>query len=444
MSISGKTLTLAPLAPDLATTQRLCGKTTGQMKGVVISDDLSGAADCAAALWPAASTVAYMQPDTALGYLDELDDAGAVAVDLHLRRLSPALAEQRLARVLGHLRGVLERRQDTLVYIKIDSALRGHVGLVVRAAAHALQVTRVPVVPANPRVGRTTRDGLVYVDGVPLHRSQFANDPQDPAVTSSIVELLRAVYVLPVTGDPTELASWASRGSRSASVEAFIPDIEDELGLSALGADLIRAGCPLVCGSAGLIPHLEITAGARPAPADLAESQHAVVINGSVHPEATRQLATLEDTLDAPAAVIDPSTPFARGMLEPALESLARCGVALLTAPRAQGGPRIATTAAAALSTAVRELDAEIPLDGILTVGGETGHRVFDALRIDGFRTRGELGPGIALLEPIGQPARRLGLKPGSFGDDDALVRAAANLRGRRVAASPSISESRL
>lgn len=130
------------------------------MAGVLIlADDLTGAADCAAAFLRASTDVVVA--------LDERVRVRApvLAIDLNTRNLSMEEACAKVERAFGHR---LARNADVL-FKKIDSTLRGHVAAELSAALRALGGER-PVVfaPAFPAQGRTVEKGRVHVHGTPL------------------------------------------------------------------------------------------------------------------------------------------------------------------------------------------------------------------------------------------------------------------------------------
>jgi 4-hydroxythreonine-4-phosphate dehydrogenase len=145
------------------------------MAGVLIlADDLTGAADCAAAFLRTASEVVVA--------LDERArlDAPVLAIDLNTRNLSMEEACAKVERAFGRRRA----RNADFLFKKIDSTLRGNVGSELRAARKALGAQRpILLAPAFPAQGRTVRNGRVHVNGKPLRGGNLAHLANDGNVT---------------------------------------------------------------------------------------------------------------------------------------------------------------------------------------------------------------------------------------------------------------------
>ncbi|HUE97000.1 MAG TPA: four-carbon acid sugar kinase family protein, partial [Longimicrobiaceae bacterium] len=170
---------------------------------VVIADDMSGAAELAGAA-------------TRLGYSAEVQTrftpgvhAGVVCVDSGGRMLSPSAAAAGMERMI---RAVLAATPDW-IYLKFDSVLRGNILPELRSALRATGLEHALLVTANPGRGRTIRGGDYHIDGVPLHETSFAADPEYPRTTSSVRELLgdhEGGIITPDVEDPRDLALLAS------------------------------------------------------------------------------------------------------------------------------------------------------------------------------------------------------------------------------------------
>jgi D-threonate/D-erythronate kinase len=76
------------------------------------------------------------------------------------------------------------------IYKKIDSVLRGHVIDEINIQMQMTGYKKAFILPANPSLGRTIRDGKYFIDGQKIHETAFAADPEFPINSSSIIEML--------------------------------------------------------------------------------------------------------------------------------------------------------------------------------------------------------------------------------------------------------------
>ncbi|MGB3849392.1 MAG: four-carbon acid sugar kinase family protein [Tunicatimonas sp.] len=152
------------------------------LKILVVADDLTGAAEVAGIAKLAGFSVAVV---THLGS-DVLQTYEVVVLDTHTRALSPSRAARQLADHLDNF----DAWKTTLVYKKTDSVLRGNVAAELRAIMHQGGFTNALLLPANPSKGRTITQGVYYIDGVPLHETDFQQDPNQPARSSQVEQLL--------------------------------------------------------------------------------------------------------------------------------------------------------------------------------------------------------------------------------------------------------------
>jgi uncharacterized protein YgbK (DUF1537 family) len=131
-----------------------------------------------------------------------------------------------------------------------------------RAITSVFGQTKIMVVPANPSRDRTVRMGAYSVNGVPLHETRFAADPEHPRGTSSVAELLGgdlSGVLTPDTQTPDDIerhASMVDRQTLPVGAADFFsallrvrstpssPSAGDSKGGDGLGDTL------LVCGSA--------------------------------------------------------------------------------------------------------------------------------------------------------------------------------------------------
>jgi uncharacterized protein YgbK (DUF1537 family)/GNAT superfamily N-acetyltransferase len=180
----------------------------------ILADDLTGAADCGLAFLRAGFPVTV-----GLGAAP----GPVAAIDLDTRRRPDAAAVRTAA-----------ASAEGLLYLKIDSTLRGHVAEEVRAALDGAGLARAVVAPAFPAQGRTVRGGQVHVDGRPGRSLAGIVDAETDDDLRAIVDSV---------GDEPVL--WAGSAGLAAHVAATLPapGFEPE-PVRADGPVLIAVGSP--------------------------------------------------------------------------------------------------------------------------------------------------------------------------------------------------------
>ncbi|WP_318307455.1 four-carbon acid sugar kinase family protein [Amycolatopsis solani] len=155
-------------------------------KLLVLGDDLTGS-NATGALYArfglrAVSVNAPLEPDAPCFREDSGIDA--LVVNLSTRHAPPSHAGQAVRRAI-ELAGPVE-----LTVKRVDTTLRGNVGVETEAVLASAPAARALVVPAFPDAGRVTLGGLHLVDGVPLAESPAARDPLAPVRSSRVRTLL--------------------------------------------------------------------------------------------------------------------------------------------------------------------------------------------------------------------------------------------------------------
>jgi len=206
----------------------------------VLADDLTGALDTA---------VQFAREDSPVTVLlrPHEDDARVVVADTESRGLSPAAATRSLQGWIPLARG--------LVYKKMDSTLRGPFAAEAEALGRALGKRGVLVAPAFPRAGRTVRQGVLHVHGIPVHETEAAADPGCPITDSRVREAVRR-YVhscCHTIGLPTVREGVQAVTSALDALSGFaVADAETDADLAVLAKALVERSDWLPCGSAGL------------------------------------------------------------------------------------------------------------------------------------------------------------------------------------------------
>ncbi|MEV5328115.1 four-carbon acid sugar kinase family protein [Nonomuraea sp. NPDC052634] len=374
---------------------------------LVLADDLTGAAETAAVLMPAAGAalIALSGPP--------FTSAPPVLVgDLGTRYHPDAKALVRAA---------LADADGRTVLIKIDSLLRGNVAATVAAASLDAPVV---MVPALPSAGRTVVDGVPYVQGVPLRETRTWHIEPRPA-PRTVAEALdgHPFTHIPLAtvraGHPTLTEALAR--AFGAAGRVAICDAETDADLDAVVAAAFAADPRTrLVGAGGLATALARARdggsdgeGHPPPPEGPPPGAPLLVIVGTAHPGVSDQVELL----------------IRYGVQQVALDSAEPPDI---TAPRLRRaldtGPTVLTTSGPlpdALEEIVQDALGDRPANLVMT-GGGTARRVLDALGVRELTPVGQVHHGaVHCHTPQGHAVIT---RPGGFGGRDSLLRMTAHL----------------
>ncbi|MEQ7124694.1 four-carbon acid sugar kinase family protein [Actinopolymorpha sp. B11F2] len=431
----------------------------------VVADDLTGAADTAVGFIRSgfSALVTWADQEHA-GTPMEVD---VLAIDSGTRALGPPRAEATTLRIVGELRA---SRVRTL-YKKVDSLLRGHVGVEVKAALTAWEPDAVAIVaPAFPATGRTTVRGQVLVEGVPLDRPSISRLLTDAGLAVARADLAD------VRSGALAATFSAHRGTGSQAIVCDAETDADLRSIAAAGADL--GSCVVWVGSGGLAATLAATLSTGLSTGTTDGTALADLTGTGLPADLTgRALATTNPVL--PAAWGGHVTPAASGpvllvvgstavIARAQVDHLAAAGVAHVTIPVATlgsthepsgrqgvpGGSPVAEVMAclhaghdvivtlgadagrpdatddAGLTTGLGQLLRPCaPLvGGLVATGGDTATGVLRAWGTTALHLVGEVEPGVPLSRSIGPRPIPVVTKAGAFGRTGTLAAARARL----------------
>ena len=428
----------------------------------LVADDLTGAAD---------SAVQFARdgwaPRLALGTGDTaVCGSGSVTAVVTDARALGDTAARAVTRAAVH---DLVREGAELVFVKIDSTMRGSVGAQVQGALEAWRVEHpdafAVVTPAYPAMGRTVLRGTLLVDGAGVETTAVGRDPVTPVTTSDLAALVPGGVGVAVDGDDARAtarrfaAAAAASGSGVLIVDA---ETDDELrtvagAVAVLGADAVPVG------SAGLAVTVSQAWGEglpRPTPGVPSSSPHVVVVMSSLHDASRGQH---EHLLQAWGEGSRAGRPFVR-VVAPTLDE-ARAGdldaalvrspagppsrdstagprlTVVLAPPRADGGSTPTTspdqdapTDAERVAAALAALTDRV-VDGhgdvaLVLVGGEGARAVLRRAGADAVLVRGALREGVpwGTLEGGRLDGRPVVTKAGGFGPATTIADVVADL----------------
>ncbi|AXJ10203.1 4-hydroxythreonine-4-phosphate dehydrogenase PdxA [Arthrobacter sp. PM3] len=388
-----------------------------------------------------------------------------IVVDTHSRAAAAEVAAAAVARVFSGPAAA----GASVLFKKIDSLWRGNVGA--ELAALADRGFHVLVAGALPQLRRTVVDGRPYADGVPLADAGLwkAEATEPPArvtdVLGSAVRPLdlaavrspdlaeRLMHLFSSDGAVTVVAD----GETGADLEAVVAAL-GELDFAAGGRRIVLVGTG---GLADMLAQTLRLAAPDAAPATARNAQIAaedsgtpdvtdhdaarpvLAVVGSASDAARRQLRELQSggfTLVglSPAELREPGTGPALGVvreLTAAGEPVALTVVAETVDPRDAAAivRNLTDFVAGALQPepGPENTSSGVVLPDLILTGGETAREVLDRI-------------GVRALEPLGAPqhgavvsladdGRLVGTKPGSFGDDRALLQLFHSIQSRRA-----------
>jgi uncharacterized protein YgbK (DUF1537 family) len=328
------------------------------MEALALADDLTGALEAGALLAQAGLPATVTLDPERAGEL--------LVIDTETRHASAAGARALHRRIA--------QRHTGRIYKKTDSTLRGNIAAELAGLADARPGAVIEYVPAYPRVGRTVRDGLLYVDGVPLAETAFAHDPLNPVRSCSVKELVVDVPAVRV---------W---------------DAETDEDLARIGSAIGDA--PIVASPAGFIPYWAAAlAGPRTAPEPLPAIESCVLVCGSLHPRSREQAA-----------------------------HAAAAGWAVIVSEERRPGEEAQTAARLADQAADR-----MPVDAFIVFGGDTARAILRRFQCTDIQPLAELLPGVPIsrIHVDGRPLILI-TKAGGFGPPDLISRIHATLKRNR------------
>jgi uncharacterized protein YgbK (DUF1537 family) len=379
------------------------------MADFFIADDLSGALDAAAAFHQGGRRV-RIRLDGSVGAPAGSGDV--IGITTETRNDHPEAAA---AKLTATLTAATAARGGHLLCKKIDSTLRGPVGAELRSLLSALPDAHVLLAPANPSVGRTVRNGVLLVNGVPVAETAFGRDPVYPLRSSDVREILRT------SGD-------LDSGALSRIV---IPDVSSDADLAdAVAAIAAQHASWIPVGSGARAKVVARQARARTAPADPGLSRNAapapvLFVAGSAHPLNRQQADALVERTAATVHEIDLANPRHAGRAARAALDVSAAAILRLPETRTAAGLALRAVTEAALAALE---------DGhvrhVFATGGESAFALCVASSVSELDYLAEIEPGLSLSRDAAKPhGIVLACKPGGFGDRPTWLRAYDALR---------------
>jgi len=417
----------------------------------IVADDLTGAMDSSGAMATHGLSAEVLPHG---GDVLSQISADVICINTQSRLLPETQARQAVVTATARL---LLFGCDRL-YKKLDSTLRGNVGVELAAMMSASGVEHAFVCPAFPEMGRTVRDGILEVDGLSLTVTREGNDPFSGVGEASVVRLLQMQTEHSVGHVPIDLVDQGPNAVL-AGVESLLAAGNTLFALDAVSpehmitlASVLRDFYPndLVAGSAGLAStlamatsHVQADTVGEPLTRSAGDF---LVISGSLHPASYEQLKRLSEAANVAllpietAAILQNSKAGQETAASTVLEALrhfANRKHVVLFEESPESIQSLLDLMQDASSTfdpiqAIANfyhhvltglLDQPI-LSGLVVIGGETAHMVTKAIGAKSIRVFGDVRSGIPVGRLKGGAAdgNLLVTKAGGFGAPSALA----------------------
>lgn len=397
----------------------------------VLADDLTGAADCA---------IAFAKNGMVSDVLFEGDtaaqtDAPVLAVDAASRPLPAAQAANR------HV-ALLERhyRKGMRLYKKLDSLLRGQPAAETAAAIRTLRGMGGPafavLAPAFPATGRTTVNGCVLVNGMPLESTEvwardhtYASGDLAAALKPEGVNV-RNILLADVRKGAQTIAGMVT----AAMDEGFDGVVCDAENMDDLG-NIARATHALAhrlfwVGTGGLA--VPLASMSRPeqgsCAVDLSHNGHGLLlVVGSVVKVSREALRHVLDSQQVEHYSFTPQQLLGNGDATLAVQGAAIAAalsagrdvaveIAEVEHPDMALGGRLAASLARVLHRALESAA------GLVVTGGETAANLMAEVGIHGIRLVAEVESGVPAGMTLGSFSLPIVTKAGSFGTQRTLA----------------------
>ena len=405
----------------------------------IVADDLTGAMDSSGYFASLGfSTVVVLDPNYSC-------DAAILVTTTSSRAEAPEVACERVRRAMHGMAG-------RVVYKKIDSTLRGNIGEELRVVAEAMASEKTVVAPAFPAVGRTTVDGILLINGVPVAETQFASDPISPVKESSIPDLLEQSMncrVGRVSIEEIESGPEALKQAIDDKPESTVVcDVTEPSHLNGIArAAALAEGRWLLCGSGGLARELHVLLAGVPEAGGIQPKKQpagpALVVVGTRNQVAASQLNRAHDELGIPILNLETEKLNTEEILSGRPESVLKEADALIdkgkgiaiTSTFSQYVPGLKQAMAAVMAEIVAGVLASHEFAGLFLSGGDIALEVCRRVQVSAIQVNGEIEPGVPAGELIGgrYQGKRVVTKAGGFGTEEALVKSIAYLERGNV-----------
>jgi uncharacterized protein YgbK (DUF1537 family) len=396
----------------------------------MIADDLAGACDTGIEFLHAAGRVTVII-DSDDNWVDTDPRDGLYVWNTESRSLSPSEACRKVRRACINA----VNRGTRIVVKKTDSAFRGAFGHEIAAVMEELHLDLCYLVPAIPAFGRVTRNGIQYIDRVPIAESFYRLDPKQPVTESQVAKIVAIGVHRPIGELNLDTLRSPEKNKHlerliASGVHIIVADGESQADIEqSVRLFLQRPGRLLFVGGQGLgnalakhcVPHAEMDSW-TPVP-----QGGIVTVCGTLHPQTRKQIkfAARAYGIDYQVLHVDAHSTLptreaeAEQMTISLLNQLDRFGVGFLVSPETPiPDPSLIETA---LAHVIEKTYKRTRLSALILTGGATAYMVCKQLGVKQLQLRQRISSGVVLTQAPDLSGMAIGIKGGSLGDIDAI-----------------------
>ncbi|MBM7570144.1 four-carbon acid sugar kinase family protein [Aquibacillus albus] len=422
----------------------------------IIADDLTGANDSGVQLTEKGmnTSVLFDIPEHTTNL-----DSGLV-IDTNSR----ALSNQQAKLITKKASLFLKEAGYRYVYKKMDSTLRGHIGTELQALYEVFSPEFVIIAPAFPAYGRTTINGVHYVNGVKLSDTEVSKDPKHPVTESYIPRLIEneigeSVGLL-TKEDLTESSIREKlEAYKQENIHYIVCDAESQADLQEMAQHVARISDRIAwAGSAGLAEVLPGVLGMEQKIEERSYTNSAKVMTvcGSLSQVTQSQVKFAAEQQDVTAVQLDPTQMFTENWETIKAQSIEGCVDGLeagndiviyvpsndqvrkqvkqlgtdLRLSSYEIGERISRCIGEIVAGVTEKNDV---VTGLVLTGGDTAKDTARQLGGIGFRLIKQIEAGIPLGTLIGTVKEfKVVTKAGAFGKQESIYHAMQVLKGEQ------------
>lgn len=119
--------------------------------------------------------------------VEQVQDIDLLIIATNTRSLTRTDAAREIKKITQKL---LDLNPD-MIFKKLDSVLRGNVASEIEAQIKASGLNKAVVVAGNPYFKRIIKNGIYYIEGVPLAETSFGNDPEYSINSSAVKDIIK-------------------------------------------------------------------------------------------------------------------------------------------------------------------------------------------------------------------------------------------------------------